>query len=1611
MDNYMNRFFERCKSSEFLLGVQKYSLCEKGLNEKCVKKDKIIQNGENHVKNSVKQNEYNLIASKFEKIKKLSHPNICRYININRKNNDYYIFSEYYSLSLYDLLNDEKKNSAHFKCLRKIFGIKNQMSNTKPSKMDENVNEKTDDQTKIMNHMVLKKIIYEILKAVEYLHSKNIHFLNITPHNILITSKGKIKLHNYCMSYLFDDYEYNSKKKDKEFFNKRLFIDQIMSMENHMFTENQLNNMKNTQRCNNLFDLSENGEGNILGSPLASFNDKKIESEKKKKKYIFIENYFKYYNFSEDMLYFGPFFIFLNLFENQKIKISYNLYKHIDIFSVGIVIIQIINGLIDLQFIIDIFFSNFFCSKVSEIINSEQTGSTKINNQGGDSHFEQNKEKEMYIRKYNKINKIYESFKIVKNVLQPCVNEKIEKNMTKSEKNDEHRQLKFFVSSLLKKNDAINKIENIFILLLYIKLYYTYIAYYSVSKIRENKSRKKNISLININIYKLFENGYTKKNVIKRGSRLSVEYERQNIPQNKKQSNIMYKIIKNLMKHLLKHNIDINCIKLIENIYTEFFSINILEQNAKKIFLPSMKSEKIFFFNFLHKCLLLTYNDFSANSLLSHYYFFERQMESLNNSFQFEVDHNENITNDKNRQDLTYKHYHNSHMSYYIYCTKDEKNKLKDKYYINKKNIFYWFDLLYKYNYEEELTNADFFWIPCNILKLPYMFYKKKKNDKYFKVSLFSMYKEYILKKYAQLFNEYEYVDKWKAGVIEKKNKLRWLKLQSNKGNDQDGTKYIREIPVTCFSLLKKKKKKIRHIERDIINSSIEQIRRGSKNNIINVDIQNNLKMDKEKDKSYTYESDSSVFSNFLNIPHDIKDEEFRFKNINIKTVGIYLDTFFEIIKDAYIFIKNNENIFCSYKNQYNDICLYNRNFIFIHQYRLYIHFQKMLKHESINNIKLIREVKSGFPSIIRNIIYLIFLNYNYTILKQKSFEKSKKLKTQIIMLCQYISGISPKLKVLYSKCNNNYRCNIILKNYVKGEGKDNCLDMNGNVKKNFFFSNRLKYENDLIGSVKFQRKVFGMLILLRNKLKVTSRFLKYLVVPITLLYYDNLYLNYKCLQKIIKNYLLDIYTNKYSLFEFVYILNTLLNYYIPELAKFFYKNNINITNIIKAWILSLYCNFFDIQNSFLLLDFILIHPRSCLLFISISILSYLKKYILKSSKNKIYQDIFTLSHLINLNYIIRMSQYLYKICPIIFTTFPSHTQNRHTSFSTNIEINNNNYNIKNDSMYNNHINCLSYFMNKQEWSKYYVHRHTFRVYKKVIKKKRGCSKKCSNSKYCNYNYSTKNTKKNKLDEKNDMSCCDMKEEKNVNSINIFDKKKYSNMVKYGEKTKSPKTGKYYENFLICYRANKHKNLHEYVSYEKKGSHLKCYEQNEEITKKINSVNNGCYKSDCTIANKVGLYYSITNIKKKNKIKFKNSDMIKIIGFPMFPFYYITNLSTESSLDQYIIVDARPVENFMTKRFKNSVHVNAFFTNFKKGIYKNYVNDDEKGCDSDYYDDHTLDNYELKSNLKTIILVFNDALFDFDIIHSFLNLEIMFVTILRGGFEYAVNNLSSNYFT
>lgn len=132
-------YYERCRSSEFVLGVQSYSLRTKRTkikykNKKCKGVEEMDFGmdmcEEEYIKKRLSssyysyENEYNNIASKFEKIKKLSHPNICTYFHMSRTNNNYILCSEYYTLSLYDLLNDEHINCVNFKCFKKIFNKK-----------------------------------------------------------------------------------------------------------------------------------------------------------------------------------------------------------------------------------------------------------------------------------------------------------------------------------------------------------------------------------------------------------------------------------------------------------------------------------------------------------------------------------------------------------------------------------------------------------------------------------------------------------------------------------------------------------------------------------------------------------------------------------------------------------------------------------------------------------------------------------------------------------------------------------------------------------------------------------------------------------------------------------------------------------------------------------------------------------------------------------------------------------------------------------------------------------------------------------------------------------------------------------------------------------------------------------------------------------------------------------------------------------------------------------------------------------------------------------------------------------------------------------------------
>ncbi|ETW19249.1 hypothetical protein PFUGPA_00950 [Plasmodium falciparum Palo Alto/Uganda] len=124
--------------------------------------------------------------------------------------------------------------------------------------------------------------------------------------------------------------------------------------------------------------------------------------------------------------------------------------------------------------------------------------------------------------------------------------------------------------------------------------------------------------------------------------------------------------------------------------------------------------------------------------------------------------------------------------------------------------------------------------------------------------------------------------------------------------------------------------------------------------------------------------------------------------------------------------------------------------------------------------------------------------------------------------------------------------------------------------------------------------------------------------------------------------------------------------------------------------------------------------------------------------------------------------------------------------------------------------------------------------------------------------------------------------------------------------------------------------------------------------------------------------------------------MVKLSNFPIFPFLDIRHILNDFCIDDYIIVDMRSLENFKKKKFKSSVHVNTFLINLKKGTYKNYIDDTS---------------YDENLTLKTILLVFNNSILDYDAIYNFLNLKIKYITILCGGFTNALSILPSTYFT
>ncbi|CRG98637.1 Rab GTPase activator and protein kinase, putative [Plasmodium relictum] len=1626
-------YFEYCKSSEFLLGIQIYSLNE---NEESIKKkfsyDKVNEK-------YCFENKYNLIAGKFEKIKSLNHPNICRYLNLRRKKNNYTIFSEYYSLSLYDILHEEKINYANFKCLKKL----SKNNNIKYSNIT---------NYKIIDSKVLNKIIYEVLSAVQYLHEKKIKFLNLTTNNILITPKGKVKLHSYCISYLFNNHVYSNEEND--FFKNKL-INEIISSEKY----------KNKLITRNINDYQ-----------LVDYVKKSNECNKNKKKnkskdnYLFIENYFNYFDFTQDIVYYLPFFIFLNLLKNEKINLKYDVYKHIDIFSIGIIILQIINGILNFGFIIENFSYFINLKKINSLkvskkkkkkkkicfsdsilyikkrrnkenitknnkkkdsgkqiikyfhyfyISNSNIEEKKINDCKNDNIYEFNS-KNGYNKncKDKKMKKIYEIVQILKKIIEKkknTTNNFLKKTELEHKERSERKEKQMFFFKNLEKKDILNKIQNIFIIILYIKIYFIYIY---------NQKRKKNrneISLININIYNTFE-----------------KLCKENFKNTKNNHiNISYKIIKNIVENLINYKININFIKIIERMYSEFFNIDLIKNSLKKIFSPEESNEKVFFLNFLYQCLLLNFSKSNVCSLLSHYYFFYNDYivkknncysKSNNNSYlitnELKLLHDNNINNMKEKYNKSinsvklkekkyYKYdYYNPYMIDYILSVKNY-SELKNKYYINKKNIYYWHNLLYNINYDEELMKYNFFLRSCNILKIPYLIYKRK--QKFYNLPLFSFYKLNLINKYYDLCYIYEH-------LVKEKEKLKRIKFEKEDINMRKHIKYnkmLYEKHISTYKLKKKRHNNIKTVINQIItkpnskfkkNRNKNEIKEKRNNEEISCEpVEKDIEISTLCDEipiSSNNKNEKTIHFNFFNISCNIKNSCLLFKDYNISTVGIYLREFYDIIKDAYLFISNNKKLSCK--------CVYKKNFFFIYQYNLYLKFEEFLKYCPLNNLKLYQNINNEFPICLRNIMYLILLDYNYKILLKKSLEKKENIKILINLIYKNkIVKMDLSYKNVYSNINDSQDKLLNIRSEIKSNDHINNLDTNERINcindldkskkyvnkictnknvSNYFknLKKKLKCNNDLVGSIKFQNKIYDLLLLIKFKLDVENKYLMYLLIPIALLYYDNIYLAYKCIKKIIKKYLLELYKNKYYFNEYFYIFNSLLNYYIPELSIFFFKNNINITNLIRSWACSLFCNYFDLENIYLLLDKILTLPHSYIYFVCISILLYLKKFLMKTC-NDFYKKIFSLSNIVDLNFVLNNSIELFNKSHVLYTAFPSCIEFHEVTFDNKL--------IK---KYNS-INYLSYLVKQKHWFHYYVHKDTFKIYKKINKKKNENVKNVRDF-YNGENLIIENEllikeDNNLINKEFNTLSSNVEENKSLNSKNLstmnanfMNMKRKSNFFKLkgeyieNEDIKSSTTImcddkcilkhnnkkslklKYYEYFLKYYKKNKKNNLNEFICYEKNKS------KNSIQKKKRNTSN---------------IYYDL-----KNKKKFKYIDAIKISRFPILPFFYANYLLNELPFDNFIFVDMRLPDCFNKKRFKYSIHANTFLINFKKGLYNNYIDD-----------------FNINIDLKTIVLIFHDSIFDFDSIYNFLNLKIKFITILYGGFEYALNILPSNYFT
>jgi serine/threonine protein kinase len=108
------------------------------------------------------------IENKFLKIKSISHPSVCRYLDSIKEDNNYIFISESAGESLDEIID---------------------------TKMSENVTFKIDD---------VAKILYQLLIGLNYLEKKGIFMRFLDSKRILLNEEnGSVKIKNYLVDILF----------------------------------------------------------------------------------------------------------------------------------------------------------------------------------------------------------------------------------------------------------------------------------------------------------------------------------------------------------------------------------------------------------------------------------------------------------------------------------------------------------------------------------------------------------------------------------------------------------------------------------------------------------------------------------------------------------------------------------------------------------------------------------------------------------------------------------------------------------------------------------------------------------------------------------------------------------------------------------------------------------------------------------------------------------------------------------------------------------------------------------------------------------------------------------------------------------------------------------------------------------------------------------------------------------------------------------------------------------------------------------------------------------------------------------------------------------------